>query len=136
MTLYLKLHNPPADPSDYPCKQVFKKKMVRPPLPMARLFQAATAHLMEVTLPTGHGIACSDPPYRFGIKNRSQKFSCLLCSRDRRSCLESLRLMAEMTAMVCFQLIGYDSADRYGSSSRSTGLNVMMPLIAYNLIHI
>jgi len=41
--------------------------------------------------------------------------------------------MAEMTAMVCFQLIGYDSAMLW--QLKQLELNVMMPLIAYNLIH-
>jgi len=43
--------------------------------------------------------------------------------------------MAEMTAMVCFQLIGYDSAIAMAAQAGQLELNVMMPLIAYNLIH-
>jgi aspartate ammonia-lyase len=44
-------------------------------------------------------------------------------------------VMAEMTSMVCFQVIGYDNAITLAASSGQLELNVMMPLIAYNLIH-
>jgi aspartate ammonia-lyase len=44
-------------------------------------------------------------------------------------------VMAEMTSMVCFQVMGYDSAIALAASSGQLELNVMMPLIAYNLIH-
>lgn len=44
-------------------------------------------------------------------------------------------VMAEMTSMVCFQAIGYDSAIALASQAGQLELNVMMPLIAYNLIH-
>ncbi|ARV57616.1 aspartate ammonia-lyase [Nostocales cyanobacterium HT-58-2] len=44
-------------------------------------------------------------------------------------------VMAEMTSMVCFQVMGYDSAIALASLSGQLELNVMMPLIAYNLIH-
>ena len=44
-------------------------------------------------------------------------------------------VMAEMTSMVCFQVMGYDSAIAMASQAGQLELNVMMPLIAYNLIH-
>ena len=44
-------------------------------------------------------------------------------------------VMAEMTSMVCFQVMGYDSAIALASLAGQLELNVMMPLIAYNLIH-
>ncbi len=44
-------------------------------------------------------------------------------------------VMAEMTSMVCFQIMGYDSAIALCAQAGQLELNVMMPLIAYNLIH-
>lgn len=44
-------------------------------------------------------------------------------------------VMAEMTAMVCFQVMGYDNAISLAAQAGQLELNVMMPLIAYNLIH-
>jgi aspartate ammonia-lyase len=44
-------------------------------------------------------------------------------------------VMAEMTAMVCFQVIGYDTAIVLAAQAGQLELNVMMPLIAYNLLH-
>ena len=44
-------------------------------------------------------------------------------------------VMAEMTSMVCFQVMGYDSAIALAGQAGQLELNVMMPLIAYNLIH-
>ncbi len=44
-------------------------------------------------------------------------------------------VMAEMTTMVCFQVMGYDNAIALAASAGQLELNVMMPLIAYNLIH-
>lgn len=44
-------------------------------------------------------------------------------------------VMAEMMAMVCFQVMGYDSAIALAAQAGQLELNVMMPLIAYNLIH-
>lgn len=44
-------------------------------------------------------------------------------------------VMAEMTSMVCFQVMGYDTAIAIASQAGQLELNVMMPLIAYNLIH-
>jgi len=44
-------------------------------------------------------------------------------------------VMAEMTSMVCFQVMGYDSAIALCGQAGQLELNVMMPLIAYNLIH-
>lgn len=44
-------------------------------------------------------------------------------------------VMAEMTTMVCFQVMGYDSAIALAAQAGQLELNVMMPLIAYNLIH-
>ncbi len=43
--------------------------------------------------------------------------------------------MAEMTSMVCFQVMGYDNAIALAAQAGQLELNVMMPLIAYNLIH-
>jgi aspartate ammonia-lyase len=37
--------------------------------------------------------------------------------------------------MVCFQVMGYDSAIALAAQAGQLELNVMMPLIAYNLIH-
>jgi len=42
-------------------------------------------------------------------------------------------VMLEMTDMVCFQLIGYDTTVAYASQAGQLELNVMMPLIAHNL---
>ncbi|MEA5567185.1 aspartate ammonia-lyase [Anabaena sp. UHCC 0399] len=44
-------------------------------------------------------------------------------------------VMAEMTSMVCFQVMGYDNAIAIAAQAGQLELNVMMPLIAYNLIH-
>jgi aspartate ammonia-lyase len=44
-------------------------------------------------------------------------------------------VMAEMTAMVCFQVMGYDTAIAFAAQAGQLELNVMMPLIAYDLIH-
>jgi aspartate ammonia-lyase len=44
-------------------------------------------------------------------------------------------VMAEMTSMVCFQVMGYDQAIVLAAQAGQLELNVMMPLIAYNLIH-
>ncbi|MEO1622771.1 MAG: aspartate ammonia-lyase [Cyanobacteria bacterium J06632_3] len=44
-------------------------------------------------------------------------------------------VMAEMTSMVCFQVMGYDQAIALCAQAGQLELNVMMPLIAYNLIH-
>jgi aspartate ammonia-lyase len=44
-------------------------------------------------------------------------------------------VIAEMTSMVCFQVIGYDTAILLAAQAGQLELNVMMPLIAYNLIH-
>ncbi|HCF25807.1 MAG TPA: aspartate ammonia-lyase [Cyanobacteria bacterium UBA11049] len=44
-------------------------------------------------------------------------------------------VMAEMTSMVCFQVMGYDSAIALAAQAGQLELNVMMPSIAYNLIH-
>jgi aspartate ammonia-lyase len=44
-------------------------------------------------------------------------------------------VIAEMTNMVCFQVMGYDSAIALAGQAGQLELNVMMPLIAYNLIH-
>lgn len=44
-------------------------------------------------------------------------------------------VMAEMTAMVCFQVMGYDAAIANAAAAGQLELNVMMPLIAYDLIH-
>lgn len=43
-------------------------------------------------------------------------------------------VMAEMTSMVCFQVMGYDAAIALAAQAGQLELNVMMPLIAYNLI--
>jgi aspartate ammonia-lyase len=44
-------------------------------------------------------------------------------------------VIAEMTSMVCFQVMGYDAAIAMAASAGQLELNVMMPLIAYDLIH-
>ena len=44
-------------------------------------------------------------------------------------------VMAEMTSMVCFQVMGYDNAISLAAQAGQLELNVMMPLIAYDLIH-
>ena len=44
-------------------------------------------------------------------------------------------VMAEMTSQVCFQIMGYDTAIAFAAQAGQLELNVMMPLIAYNLIH-
>lgn len=44
-------------------------------------------------------------------------------------------VMAEMTSMVCFQVMGYDQAIALAGQAGQLELNVMMPLVAYNLIH-
>lgn len=43
-------------------------------------------------------------------------------------------VMAEMLNMVCFQVIGNDTAIAYAAQASQLELNVMMPLIAYNLL--
>ncbi len=44
-------------------------------------------------------------------------------------------VMAEMTSMVSFQVMGYDQAIALAAQGGQLELNVMMPLIAYNLIN-
>ena len=44
-------------------------------------------------------------------------------------------VMAEMASQVCFQVIGYDTAITFAAQAGQLELNVMMPLIAYDLIH-
>lgn len=44
-------------------------------------------------------------------------------------------VLAEMTSMVCFQVMGYDAAIALAAQAGQLELNVMMPLIAYDLIH-
>lgn len=44
-------------------------------------------------------------------------------------------VMAEMISMICFQVMGYDQAIALAAQAGQLELNVMMPLIAYNLIH-
>jgi aspartate ammonia-lyase len=44
-------------------------------------------------------------------------------------------VMAEMTSMVCFQVMGFDNAIAFCAQAGQLELNVMMPLIAYNLIN-
>jgi aspartate ammonia-lyase len=41
-------------------------------------------------------------------------------------------VIAEMTNMVCYQLIGYDTTIAYASQAGQLELNVMMPVIAHN----
>jgi fumarate hydratase class II len=43
-------------------------------------------------------------------------------------------VMAEMLNMVCFQVIGNDTIIAYATQASQLELNVMMPLIAYNLL--
>jgi fumarate hydratase class II len=43
-------------------------------------------------------------------------------------------VMAEMLNMVCFQVLGNDTAIAYAAQASQLELNVMMPLVAYNLI--
>jgi aspartate ammonia-lyase len=42
-------------------------------------------------------------------------------------------VMLEMTNMVCFQVIGYDTTVAYASQAGQLELNVMMPVIAHDL---
>jgi len=44
-------------------------------------------------------------------------------------------VIAEMTNMVCIQVMGYDTAIAIAAQAGQLELNVMMPLIAYNLLH-
>ncbi|WP_019502352.1 aspartate ammonia-lyase [Pseudanabaena sp. PCC 6802] len=44
-------------------------------------------------------------------------------------------VIAEMTNMVCFQVMGYDASIAIASQAGQLELNVMMPSIAYNLLH-
>ena len=43
--------------------------------------------------------------------------------------------MAEMMNMVCYQVMGNDTAISYACQASQLELNVMKPLIAYNLIN-
>lgn len=43
--------------------------------------------------------------------------------------------MAEMLNMVCYQVLGYDTALVFAAQAGQLELNVMMPLVAYNLLH-
>jgi aspartate ammonia-lyase len=44
-------------------------------------------------------------------------------------------VIPEMLSMVCFQIMGYDSAISLAGQAGQLELNVMMPLIAYDLLH-
>jgi aspartate ammonia-lyase len=43
-------------------------------------------------------------------------------------------VMLEMTNMVCFQVLGYDATVAYAAQAGQLELNVMMPVIAHNLL--
>ncbi len=43
--------------------------------------------------------------------------------------------MAEMLAMVCYQVVGLDAAIAWAASAGQLELNVMMPLVAFDLCH-
>ena len=43
-------------------------------------------------------------------------------------------VIAEMTNMVCFQVLGYDTTVAYAAQAGQLELNVMMPVIAHNLL--
>jgi aspartate ammonia-lyase len=43
-------------------------------------------------------------------------------------------VVAEMTNMVCFQVLGYDTTVAYAAQAGQLELNVMMPVIAHNLL--
>jgi len=43
--------------------------------------------------------------------------------------------MAEMLNMVCYQVLGYDASILFAAQAGQLELNVMMPLVAYNLLH-
>jgi aspartate ammonia-lyase len=43
-------------------------------------------------------------------------------------------VIAEMTNMVCYQVLGYDTTVAYASQAGQLELNVMMPVIAHNLL--
>jgi aspartate ammonia-lyase len=44
-------------------------------------------------------------------------------------------VMAEMLNMVCFQVMGCDTTITYAAQAGQLELNVMMPVVAYNLLH-
>lgn len=44
-------------------------------------------------------------------------------------------VMAEMMNMVCFQVMGCDTTITYSAQAGQLELNVMMPVVAYNLLH-
>lgn len=44
-------------------------------------------------------------------------------------------VMAEMMNMVCFQVMGCDTTVTYSAQAGQLELNVMMPVVAYNLLH-
>ena len=44
-------------------------------------------------------------------------------------------VMAEMMNMVCFQVMGCDTTITYAAQAGQLELNVMMPVVAYNLLH-
>jgi len=44
-------------------------------------------------------------------------------------------VMAEMMNMVCFQVMGCDTTIMYAAQAGQLELNVMMPVVAYNLLH-
>ncbi len=44
-------------------------------------------------------------------------------------------VLAEMLNMVCFQIIGYDTTILLAAQAGQLELNVMMPVVAYNLLH-
>jgi aspartate ammonia-lyase len=44
-------------------------------------------------------------------------------------------VMAECLNMICFQVLGNDTAVAYAAQAGQFQLNVMMPLVAYNLLH-
>jgi aspartate ammonia-lyase len=43
-------------------------------------------------------------------------------------------VIAEMTNMVCYQVLGYDTTVAYAAQAGQLELNVMMPVIAHNLL--
>ena len=44
-------------------------------------------------------------------------------------------VMAEMLDMVCFQVLGCDAVVAHAARSGQLEINVMMPVVAYNLLH-
>jgi len=121
-----------ADLTQYPLKSA--------PHPMAAMqsmapfvnTSGALRNLAQDCIKISHDLRLMDSGPKTGIKElqlpRVQPGSSIMPGKYNP-------VIPEMTTMVCFQVMGYDSAIALAAQAGQLELNITMPLIAYNLIH-